>query len=323
MQRPYFTFHKEWRDAAKDLPSEIRAEIYEAIVEYALSGEIPVGLKPIVSAVFRFVKDKIDKDAERYNALCERNRTNGAKSKGRPKGGKPKETQENPKKPKKPSGFNDESDKDNNHNGNPLNTGVLDDKQENGEKPSGLSESESSASVTPDFEKCNTKTPINTGVSEGKCNTSTVTGVTPSVTVKEVPLLPPDKETPPITPKEITPPISPQENLPPVSRVKRFVKPSVEEIRSYCDEKGYGIDAEQFWNFYESKGWVVGKSPMKSWKAAIITWLKRNHATTTTIRKPYQSEGTPSNGQLVSDTEELIQRLAAQRRNRNTEIRQR
>ena len=178
-------------------------------------------------------------------------------------------------------------------------------------------------SVTPDSEKCNTKTPINTGVSEGQCNTSTVTGVTPSVTLKEVPLLPPDKETSPITPKEINPPISPQENLPPVSRAKRFVKPSVKEIRSYCDEKGYGIDAEQFWNFYESKGWVVGKSPMKSWKAAIITWLKRNHATTTTIRKPYQSEGTPSNGQLVSDTEELIQRLAAQRRNRNTEVRQR
>lgn len=55
----------------------------------------------------------------------------------------------------------------------------------------------------------------------------------------------------------------------------RFEKPSVEEIREYCKEKGLDIDAEQFFNFYESKGWMVGKSPMKNWKAAIATWAGR------------------------------------------------
>lgn len=55
----------------------------------------------------------------------------------------------------------------------------------------------------------------------------------------------------------------------------RFQKPTIEEIRQYCLEKGYNVDAEQFFNFYESKGWVVGKSPMKNWRAAICTWNKR------------------------------------------------
>lgn len=55
----------------------------------------------------------------------------------------------------------------------------------------------------------------------------------------------------------------------------RFQKPTIEEIRQYCLEKGYNVDAEQFFNFYESKGWLVGKSPMQNWRAAVCTWIKR------------------------------------------------
>lgn len=55
----------------------------------------------------------------------------------------------------------------------------------------------------------------------------------------------------------------------------RFQKPSVEEIREYCISRGNQVDPEQFFNFYESKGWVVGKSPMKDWRAAVHTWEKR------------------------------------------------
>ena len=55
----------------------------------------------------------------------------------------------------------------------------------------------------------------------------------------------------------------------------RFQKPTIEEIRQYCTEEGLDIDAEQFFNFYESKGWLVGKSPMKNWRAAVATWAGR------------------------------------------------
>ena len=55
----------------------------------------------------------------------------------------------------------------------------------------------------------------------------------------------------------------------------RFQKPTLEEIREYCISRGNNVDPEQFLNFYESKGWVVGKSPMKDWRAAVRTWEKR------------------------------------------------
>lgn len=58
-------------------------------------------------------------------------------------------------------------------------------------------------------------------------------------------------------------------------RTPKFQKPTIEEIRRYCQESRLDVDAEQFFNFYESKGWVIGKSPMKSWKAAVCTWARR------------------------------------------------
>lgn len=56
---------------------------------------------------------------------------------------------------------------------------------------------------------------------------------------------------------------------------ERFAPPSVEEVREYIAEKGYRFDAESFVAFYESKGWKVGREPMRSWKAACTTWEKR------------------------------------------------
>jgi len=63
--------------------------------------------------------------------------------------------------------------------------------------------------------------------------------------------------------KDSKPPISP------------FVKPTIEEIHSYCMERRNGIDPEAFFAFYESKGWKVGSTPMKNWRMAVVTWEKR------------------------------------------------
>lgn len=59
------------------------------------------------------------------------------------------------------------------------------------------------------------------------------------------------------------------------STQKRFVKPTIEEISSYCAERGNGIDAQRFYDFYESKGWRVGNQRMKDWKACVRTWEQR------------------------------------------------
>lgn len=56
------------------------------------------------------------------------------------------------------------------------------------------------------------------------------------------------------------------------SPVRRFMPPTLEEVKEYITEHGYKVDAERFVDFYESKGWMVGKNKMKDWKAAVRTW---------------------------------------------------
>lgn len=55
----------------------------------------------------------------------------------------------------------------------------------------------------------------------------------------------------------------------------RFTPPTVEDVRALCAKRGYTFDPEAFVAFYESKGWMVGRNPMKSWPAACATWQKR------------------------------------------------
>lgn len=56
----------------------------------------------------------------------------------------------------------------------------------------------------------------------------------------------------------------------------RFVPPTVEEVRQYCWDNDYSVDAQRFVDFYECKGWMVGKNKMKNWKAAVRTWVKKD-----------------------------------------------
>lgn len=58
-------------------------------------------------------------------------------------------------------------------------------------------------------------------------------------------------------------------------RASPFKPPSHVEVQMYCQEKGYNIDAENFCDFYEAKGWMIGKNKMKDWKAAVRNWVKR------------------------------------------------
>lgn len=66
-----------------------------------------------------------------------------------------------------------------------------------------------------------------------------------------------------------------QDLLRPVGR-KKFVPPSVEEVRAYCLERSNDIDPERFIAYYASKGWKVGRDPMVDWKSAVVTFEKNN-----------------------------------------------
>lgn len=61
------------------------------------------------------------------------------------------------------------------------------------------------------------------------------------------------------------------------TKAKRFVKPTINEIQDYCIERNNNVNAEQFFDYYESNGWKVGKNSMKDWKAAVRTWEKNNY----------------------------------------------
>ena len=75
--------------------------------------------------------------------------------------------------------------------------------------------------------------------------------------------------------KQETGSIKEKDNLKVIQKEK-FTKPTLEEIKTYFAEKGYEDESEVFYDFYNSKGWVVGKSPMKDWRAAVRNWGRRN-----------------------------------------------
>ena len=59
---------------------------------------------------------------------------------------------------------------------------------------------------------------------------------------------------------------------------RRFVPPTIEDVRDYIYGRGpeyQSIDPEEFVAFYQSKGWMVGKAPMKDWRAALTTWARK------------------------------------------------
>ena len=65
------------------------------------------------------------------------------------------------------------------------------------------------------------------------------------------------------------------EEASPPTRAKRFVPPTVDHVREYCEERGNGVNPQRFVDYYSSNGWMVGKNKMKDWKAAVRTWEQK------------------------------------------------
>lgn len=74
------------------------------------------------------------------------------------------------------------------------------------------------------------------------------------------------------------------------AKSKRFAKPTIEDIENYIIQNNYDTDpnsfANRFYNFYESKGWVIGKASMKNWKAAIRTWISKEKIQVKQVKVP-------------------------------------
>ena len=77
-----------------------------------------------------------------------------------------------------------------------------------------------------------------------------------------------------------------------IVKTRRFIKPTSQEVFDYMVENEFEfakIESDKFVNFYDSKGWKVGKTPMVSWKSSVANWMKgyyeRNKIQTTKISK--------------------------------------
>ena len=84
---------------------------------------------------------------------------------------------------------------------------------------------------------------------------------------------------------------------------KVFAPPSVEEVKEYILEKGYSIDPNNFVDFYESKGWMVGRNKMKAWKAGVRNWNTRQKKETNNNEEMFYDErGIPTTKAIQNQT---------------------
>lgn len=85
---------------------------------------------------------------------------------------------------------------------------------------------------------------------------------------------------------------------------EKFIPPTVDEVREYCQSRNNGIDPEAFVDFYASKGWMVGKNHMKDWKAAVRTWEQSRKQNKPSEAQPPQKRvckmERDENGEVVS-----------------------
>ena len=82
-------------------------------------------------------------------------------------------------------------------------------------------------------------------------------------------------------------------------------------MAEYCSQNGYKISAESFVDFYESKGWMVGKNKMKDWRAAVRNWARsQRQELTAKGSKPNQFHNF---AQRDTDYEKLVQQNLAKK----------
>lgn len=91
----------------------------------------------------------------------------------------------------------------------------------------------------------------------------------------------PERSVTHLTIPDLTVPNQTKENITPSAKagILRFSKPSAKEVEDYAITIGFPLEGQQFIDYYESKGWKIGNSPMRDWKAAVRTWKRNGYQT--------------------------------------------
>ncbi len=95
----------------------------------------------------------------------------------------------------------------------------------------------------------------------------------------------------------------------------RFVPPSLEEVCAYCAQRGKLVDPQHFLDFYEAKGWMIGKNRMKDWKAAIRSWEQRGEQSPSPRKQTMQQTAAAYRPPSGPDDAELMRKLLNKQRN--------
>lgn len=85
-------------------------------------------------------------------------------------------------------------------------------------------------------------------------------------------------------------------------RKTAFIPPTVEQVQAYCQERKNSVNAQKFINYYASKGWMVGKTKMVDWKAAVRTWEQNGFDT----GKQYGANGVAINRSGANDLDDIF-----------------
>lgn len=217
-------FYKDWYEAINEFAPDERLKAYDAIMQYAFDDTVP-GDK-FIKAATALMRSTIDRDNNKYEEKCERNRRNIMNRwRKRIEAADNATAGNDPIRPNTTATDNNNDNENDNGNGN---------------------DNEPTTKVVGDTKKKEKKS-------------------TEKKKVADAPT--------------------------------RFQRPKVEEVAAYCKERGNYVDAQHFVDFYESKGWKVGNSPMKDWKAAVRTWEQRDGR----ARKPVGKDVTLGVGEWIDE----------------------
>ena len=91
-----------------------------------------------------------------------------------------------------------------------------------------------------------------------------------------------------------------------------YIRPSLDEVKAYCMERGNSVDPQKWFDYYTANGWKVGKNPMKDWKACVRTWERNTNVRPS--QRPNQVDTLPTystsnNKSMALDEEEELLRL--------------
>ena len=96
------------------------------------------------------------------------------------------------------------------------------------------------------------------------------------------------------------------------TKERKFVRPSIEDVRSYCQERNNGVDPDRWYSYYESNGWRVGRNPMKDWRACVRTWERHSQVRPTNVANEVDTlptYSTANNKTMSIEDEDELMRL--------------